>query len=76
MGSHYLWKPPRTLRMACRDLAAIHPELTTGDCNACANGRLCAIYEQIERDQAGAAETACLNRSRPFKPIALAKIGA
>jgi hypothetical protein len=76
MGSHYLWKPPRTLRTACRNLAAIYPELTTGDCSACANGRLCAIYERIERGQAGAAEAACLNTSCSLEPITLTKIGA
>jgi hypothetical protein len=52
--SQYLLKPPRTLREACRDTKAVHPELIVGDCATCANGELCAISEQIERDRRGA----------------------
>lgn len=54
MGSRYLWDPPRTLRVACRDIAAAHPELVAGDCAACANGKLCAAYDRIERRPAAA----------------------
>jgi hypothetical protein len=59
MGSAYLSKPPRTLRAACRDVAATNPELIVGHCETCANGALCALYDGIERDRPGAAEMAC-----------------
>jgi len=48
-GSRYLLKPLRTLREACADIRAAHPELMAGDCACCPHGGLCAIYEQIER---------------------------
>ena len=63
MGSRYLWKPPRTLRAACRDIAATHPELTAGDCDACANGKLCAIYDGIECGRPWAAVPALFETS-------------
>jgi hypothetical protein len=47
LGSLYLIKPLRTLREACRDTSAAHPELITGDCDSCLHGKLCAISEQI-----------------------------
>ena len=58
MGSEYLLKPPRTLREACRDIRAAHPELIMADCDACPHGELCAISEQTERGLRGhVAET-------------------
>jgi hypothetical protein len=44
----YLLKHLRTLREACRDIAAAHPELTAPACDLCAHGQLCAIDEQTE----------------------------
>jgi len=52
--SQYLLKPPRTLREACRDTKAAHPELMVDDCATCPNSELCAISERIERDRRGA----------------------
>lgn len=49
--SQYLAAPLRTLREACRDITAAHPELTARVCYTCPNRDLCAIYEQIEHDQ-------------------------
>jgi len=47
----YLLKPPRTLRQACREIRATHPEWITADCDACPHRGLCAISERIERDR-------------------------
>ena len=46
MASGYLTKHLRTLREACRDIAAAHPELAAPTCDLCAHGQLCAIDEQ------------------------------
>ncbi len=59
MGSAYLSKPPRTLRAACRDVAATNPEFTEGRCETCANDALCVFYDRIERRRTGATEIAC-----------------
>jgi hypothetical protein len=73
MGSRYLWRPPRTLRMACRDSAATQPELAGRDCDACANGKLCAIYDRIERDRSAATEAACFEAPVPFTTMPVAE---
>jgi len=49
--SEYLLKPIRTLRQACRDLAAAQPVSTAIDCDSCGNRELCNISEQLERDR-------------------------
>jgi hypothetical protein len=49
VANHYLSKPLRTLREACRDITAAHPELSSRDCDGCGHRQLCAIYEQIDR---------------------------
>jgi hypothetical protein len=64
-----------TLRVACRDIATTHPELMAGDCAACANGKLCAIYERIERDRAGTAEAARFETSSSLTTMPGAKTG-
>jgi hypothetical protein len=48
VASGYLLKHLRTLREACRDIAAAHPELAALTCDACAHRQLCAIDEQTE----------------------------
>jgi hypothetical protein len=48
MGSQYLMKPPRTLREACKEVAAIDPQFAAGDCEHCINYELCTIYQRIE----------------------------
>ncbi len=53
MGSKYLLKPPRTLREACCEHRATHPEMSTRHCDECPHGALCAISEQIETDRRG-----------------------
>lgn len=75
MGSRYLWEPPRTLRAACRDIAATHPELTAGDCDACANGKLCAIYDRIECGRPRAAGAARFESSPSLTTMRGAKTG-
>jgi hypothetical protein len=66
MGSEYLLRPPRTLREACRDIRAAHPELMTEDCDTCPHGELCAISEQIERDRRGHGKKTKTKPSRKF----------
>ncbi len=41
--SSYLLRPVRTLRQACNDISASHPELIPLDCDVCAER--CAVYE-------------------------------
>ena len=67
MGSQYLWKPRRTLQRACRDIARTNPGFKAGDCDACANGKLCAIYDDVEEDQTTeATKAASCERSDPI----------
>jgi hypothetical protein len=41
----------RTLRQACRDIAATQPESTDVDCGSCGNRELCEVSKQLERDR-------------------------
>lgn len=49
VGSRYLLKPLRTLREACAEIRSAHPELMAEGCAGCPHGRLCEIYERLER---------------------------
>jgi hypothetical protein len=53
MANAFLLKPLRTLREACRDTSAAHPELITGDCDSCLHDELCAISEQTRCGRLG-----------------------
>ena len=59
MGSQYLMKPPRTLREACKEVAATDPDFVAGDCEHCINDELCAIYQRIEGGLSEAAAASC-----------------
>ena len=56
--SPYLLRPLRTLRQACSDIAASHPELIPPDCEACAGAESCAVDDY---------SLAIKNRGRPPK---------
>ena len=43
--SPYLLGPLRTLRQACSDILASHPELIPPDCEACAGAERCIVYD-------------------------------
>jgi len=59
MGSEYLTKPPRTLREACKQIAATDPDFVVRDCECCVNSELCATYERIETGPTEAAAAGC-----------------
>jgi len=59
MGSDYLTRPPRTLREACKQIAATDPEFVAGDCECCVNSELCAMYERIEPGLTEPAAAGC-----------------
>jgi hypothetical protein len=74
MGSQYLWKPRRTLRMACRDIAGTNSGFRAGDCDACPNRKLCAIYDGVEEDQTTEATKAgSCERSDPITASLMGK---
>jgi len=43
--SQYLLRPLRTLRQACSDISASHPELISPECEACAGAERCVVYD-------------------------------
>ena len=61
MSSRYLHKPLRSLRQACCDVSAVHPELKSGDCNVCRNKEICASAESNE--YAARRSRRCADRS-------------
>jgi hypothetical protein len=73
MGSQYLMKPPRTLREACKEVAAIDPDFVAGNCEHCVNCELCAIYERIEHDLSETTATGCRRQLALRLRAALAK---
>jgi hypothetical protein len=56
--SPYLLRPLRTLRQACREISASHPELILPDCEACAGAESCMVYDYT---------VAIKNKGRPPK---------
>ena len=57
--SPYLLRPLRTLRKACSDIAASHPELIPPDFEACAGAERCVVFDYT---------LAIKNKGRPPKP--------
>ena len=43
--SQYLLRPLRTLRQACSDISASHPELIPPDCEACTGAEKCVVFD-------------------------------
>jgi hypothetical protein len=72
MGSEYLMRPPRSLREACKEVAASDPEFVA-DCELCVNRGLCAIYERIENGLSETVAAGCRKQLTIRLKAALAK---
>jgi hypothetical protein len=75
MGSQYLTRPPRTLREACREMAATNAEFIDGDCERCINSKLCAFYERIEHGLSETSAEGCRRHLSLRLRASLAKKG-
>jgi hypothetical protein len=74
VASGYLLKHLRTLREACRDIAAAHPELAAPTCDLCAHGRLCVIDEQTENGVTGNAVRHRVNAALASGPCKIDRV--
>ena len=72
MASQYLLRPIRTLKQACRDFAAAHPQARGKDCPTCGNYLLCAKSERTSLPQADAGRPGLL-RIAYVRPLSLTR---